>query len=64
MRDFDALEEDGRIDLDAEPVHDRAGRRITESEAEALADAIEAGEVEVDETNVVYPRGCTPLRDT
>ena len=67
MRDFQAFEvseENGFLDLRAEPVYDRAGRRITGSEAEAFADAIEADEVEVDETNVVYPRGCTSFRGT
>ncbi len=51
------------LDLDAEPVYDLAGRRITESAAEADADAIEAGDVEVDETRVLYPRGRPSLSE-
>lgn len=45
------------LDLDAEPVYDLAGRRTTESDAKADADAIEAADVAVDEARVLYPRG-------
>ena len=55
MRDSAGADENGLLDLDAEPAYDRAGHRITASEAETLADAVEAADVEVDEPNVMYP---------
>lgn len=63
MRDFRDFDENGFLDLDAESTYDLAGQRITESEAETLADAIEADEVEVDEINVLYPSGRPSLRE-
>jgi hypothetical protein len=63
VRDYREFERNEILNLDTEPVHDLAGHRITENETEALADAIEADEVEVDESNVVYPSGRPSLRD-
>ena len=42
------------IDLDHEAVYDQYGRRITEADAEAAADAAERGDVDMDAA--VYPR--------
>ncbi|MHA6805650.1 ribbon-helix-helix domain-containing protein [Salinifilum ghardaiensis] len=46
------------IDLEAEVVYDTHGRRITEADAEAAADAFEADDLEALE--VTYPRGGRP----
>ena len=42
------------VDLDHEAVYDQYGRRITEADVEAAADAAERGEVDMDAA--VYPR--------
>lgn len=41
------------VDLDQEVVYDQYGRRITEADAEAAADAAERGDVDMDAA--VYP---------
>ena len=45
------------VDLDHEALHDQQGRRITDTEVSRSAEALEDGDVEVDETSVIYPRG-------
>lgn len=63
MRDSEGADDNELVDLDADPTYDRCGHRLTESEVETLADAVEAGAVEVDEPNVMYPSGLPSLRD-
>lgn len=46
------------VDLDREVIYDTHGRRITEADAEAAADAFEADDLEVLE--VTYSRGGRP----
>lgn len=47
---------DGRVDLDHDVRHDTRGNRITETDANAAANAIERDELAIDESRVVYPR--------
>lgn len=44
------------IDLDGQIRYDKHGRRLSEADANAAAAAIEHGEVEIDDSRVVYPR--------
>ncbi len=46
----------GRVDLDHEVRHDTRGNRITETDANDTANAIERNELAIDESRVVYPR--------
>lgn len=56
-REGDLDDEDGDVvDLENEEHYDQHGNRITTAYVEAAADALERGDVEIDETSIVYPR--------
>lgn len=60
MNDTDTDTDTEDVDLTRETVSDQQGQRITADEADQASQALETGNIAVDEATIVYPRRGRP----